>query len=150
MTLYVKRLHKEAVIPKRGSEGAAGYDLYSLIDININSYKKAVIPTGIMMIIPDGYYGRIASRSGLSAKYDIEVGAGVIDSDYRGEIKVILRNFSEFDYVVDKGEKIAQIIIEPIITPNIIDATDLDDNVQTERGENGFGSTGKFDENKKA
>ena len=137
--LRVKKLDPTAFIPAKGSEQAAGYDLFSIEPKVIPAKHKALISTGIAMMIPVGNYGRIAPRSGLAAKNFIDVGAGVIDSDYRGEVKVLLFNFSEVDFQINVGDRIAQLIIEKYTRTDIEEVSDLDD---TARGEGGFGSTG--------
>lgn len=138
--LRVKRTHKDATMPIRASKHAAGYDITSVEDIEILPGGMALVPTGISIAIPTGTYARIAPRSGLTVKYSLDVGAGVIDPDYRGEIKVVLFNHDTIRaYSVKKGERIAQIILERIETPDVIECDDLD---LTERHDRGFGSTG--------
>ena len=128
-----------AIIPTRGTDGAAGYDLYALEDTVINCFQFIPVSTGVSIAIPAGHYGRIAPRSGLSVKHGVMVGAGVIDSDYRGEIKVALATLNGV-YEFKKGDRIAQIIIEPVVTPELVQVDSLDD---SERGHGCFGSTGK-------
>lgn len=135
--LKVKKLSNNATIPSKGSEKAAGYDLFSAYDIIIPKYNKALIKTDIQIELPDGCYGRIAPRSGLSLKYNLDVGAGVIDADYRGNIGVILFNHSDTEYQVQKGDKIAQLICEKIYYSEI---EEVDKLTETKRGINGFGS----------
>lgn len=125
--------------PTRAHETDAGYDLYANEEIMIAAQEKALISTGVKMAIPSGYFGKIFSRSGLAVKSDLEVGAGVIDSGYRGEIKVLLRNHSIIAKLIKRGEKIAQIVFLPYITFNISSVANLD---ESDRGEAGFGSTG--------
>lgn len=137
--LFIKKLSDNATVPTRGSELAAGLDLYSAVDIIIPSHGKSVVMTDISISIPEGYYGRIAPRSGLAAKHFIDVGAGVIDQDYRGNIGVVLFNFSDKEFVVKKGDRIAQLILEKILICNVQLVDDLEN---TNRGEGGFGSTG--------
>ena len=105
--LKVKKLDPNAKLPVRGSAQAAGYDLHANHDSVIPARGKAIIKTGLAMAIPEGNYGRIAPRSGLAAKHMIDVGAGVIDSDYRGEIGVVLFNLSEKDFEVKTYDRIA-------------------------------------------
>ena len=105
--LLVKKLNKVALLPVKGSAFAAGYDLHALEDAKIPARGKALIGTGLAFAIPDGNYGRIAPRSGLAAKHSIDVGAGVIDSDYRGEVKVLLFNLSDTDFEIKAQERIA-------------------------------------------
>ena len=128
-----------AIIPTRGTDGAAGYDLYALEDTVINCFSFIPVSTGVSMAIPASHYGRIAPRSGLTVKHGVMVGAGVVDSDYRGEIKVALATLNGV-YEFKKGDRIAQIIIEPVVTPELTQVDSLDD---SERGDGGFGSTGK-------
>ena len=138
-TMKVKRLVNHAKLPIRGSSGAAGYDLHAAEKCVIPANARGVVKTGIAIEIPEGLYARIAPRSGLSVKKSIDVGAGVVDRDYRGEIGVVLINHSSKDFEVNVGDRIAQMILEQIKTPEVEEQADLD---QTERGEKGFGSTG--------
>jgi len=128
-----------AILPTRGTDGAAGYDLYAIEDVIINCFQFTLVSTGVSMAIPAGHYGRVAPRSGLAVKHGVMVGAGVIDSDYRGEVKVALATLNGV-YNIKAGDRIAQIIIEPIVTPELVQVDSLDD---SERGDGGFGSTGK-------
>jgi dUTP pyrophosphatase len=137
--LQVRLLSPEAVVPKRGSEGAAGYDIYSIEDGIVPAHGKSIVSTGLAITVPSGTYGRIAPRSGLAAKHGISVGAGVIDRDFTGHVKVILFNHSDVDYGFSKGDRIAQLIVERISIPPVAVVNDL---IVTERGEQGFGSTG--------
>ncbi|XP_062079727.1 deoxyuridine 5'-triphosphate nucleotidohydrolase-like [Humulus lupulus] len=135
----VKRLSEKAVIPTRGSPLSAGYDLSSATDTKVPARGKALVPTDLSIAVPEGTYARIAPRSGLAWKHSIDVGAGVIDADYRGPVGVILFNYSDVDFEVKLGDRIAQLIIEKIITPDVMEVEDLD---ATVRGSGGFGSTG--------
>lgn len=137
-TLYIQKLREDAIIPIRGSNEAAGYDLTCLESISVNPFSNVLIPTGIAMKIPYGYYGRIAGRSGVSYKTGLMVNAGVIDSDYRGEIKVLMQNPTDKIISFYKGDKVAQIILEKILIAPIEVVESLN---ETERGSNGFGST---------
>lgn len=131
---------KSAILPTKGTENSAGYDISCCQDTLINSKSYKMLDTGISMKIPNGYFGKIECRSSLACK-GFSVLGGVIDSDYRGEIKVILMNNGELDYNFKKGDRIAQIIIHKIMNNAIIEIVDnLDD---TKRGDGGFGSTGK-------
>ena len=96
--LLIKRLSENAILPTKGSPLAAGYDLYAAGNSMVPAKGKAIVKTGLSMKIPTGNYGRVAPRSGLAAKHFIDVGAGVIDEDYRGEVGVVLFNFSENDF----------------------------------------------------
>ncbi|NXH20846.1 DUT protein, partial [Bucco capensis] len=138
--LRFAKLSENASTPSRGSARAAGYDLYSAYDCVIPPMEKAVVKTDIQIALPSGCYGRVAPRSGLAAKHFIDVGAGVIDEDYRGNVGVVLFNFGKEAFEVKKGDRIAQLICERICYPELEEVQTLDD---TERGEGGFGSTGK-------
>lgn len=137
--LKVKKLTSNAYIPTRGSDKAAGCDLSSAYDYIIEPYGKMIIKTDIAVEIPHGHYGRIAPRSGMTWKFHTDIGAGVIDLDFRGNVGIVLFNHSENELIISKGDKIAQLILEKISIPEIIECTELND---TKRGENGFGSTG--------
>lgn len=137
--LQVKKLVEKAILPVKGSLQAAGYDLHAIDSGVVPKRGKALVGTGLAFGIPEGNYGRIAPRSGLAAKNSIDVGAGVIDSDYRGEVKVLLFNFSDVDFAFNQGDRIAQMIIEKYTMTQIQEMTELD---ATVRGDGGFGSTG--------
>lgn len=137
--LRIKKLSDNAFIPVKGSEHAAGYDLFAIEETVVPARGKILVSTGIAMAIPIGNYGRVAPRSGLAAKNFIDVGAGVIDADYRGEVKVLLFNFAETEFKVNAGDRIAQLIIEKYTRTEIEECDDLD---ATVRGDGGFGSTG--------
>ncbi|RZC42099.1 deoxyuridine 5'-triphosphate nucleotidohydrolase [Asbolus verrucosus] len=129
----------EAFPPTRGSRKAAGYDLKSAFDCTVPARGKALVDTGLKIELPEGCYGRIAPRSGLAVKNFIDVGAGVVDEDYRGVIKVVLFNHSDSPFEIKSGDRIAQFICERIYYPDLEEVKDL---TETERGEGGFGSTG--------
>ncbi|KAF2324554.1 hypothetical protein GH714_015228 [Hevea brasiliensis] len=135
----VKKLSEKAILPTRASPLSAGYDLSSATEAKVPGRGKALIPTDLSIAIPEGTYARIAPRSGLAWKHSIDVGAGVIDADYRGPVGVILFNHSDVDFEVKVGDRIAQLIIQKIMTPDVVEVEDLD---ATVRGEGGFGSTG--------
>ena len=138
--LKVKILSDDATCPTRGSIDSAGYDLYSAHDITIDAGDKGIVKTDIAVAIPQGCYGRIAPRSSLAVNNHIDVGAGVIDRDYRGNICVVLFNHSKTkELVITKGQRIAQLILERIAMADIQLVSDLDD---TTRNQGGFGSTG--------
>ena len=134
-----RRLSEFATIPVRGSALAAGYDLAAADDCVVPARGRALVSTGLSMACPEGTYGRIAPRSGLAWKNMIDTGAGVIDADYRGEVKVLLFNHEQNDFVVKRGDRVAQFILEKICTPEVVVCDDLDASV---RGAGGFGSTG--------
>src|ERR1700761_6245123 len=135
---YIKR-SPHAKDPKRGSRFAAGFDLAASEGQIIPAGKWKVISTGLEIAVPEGTYGRGAPRSGLAAKHGIDVGAGVIDYDYRGIVGVILINHGVVDFEVKIGDRIAQLILEKV---DMADAEEVKELPSTERGENGFGSTG--------
>ncbi|XAR64434.1 dUTP diphosphatase [Bertholletia excelsa] len=137
--LRVKKLSEKAVLPSRASPLSAGYDLSSAAEVKVPARGKALVPTDLSIAVPEGTYARIAPRSGLAWKHSIDVGAGVIDADYRGPVGVILFNYSDADFEVKVGDRIAQLIIEVIMTPEVSEVDDLDTTV---RGAGGFGSTG--------
>ena len=139
MNLRVKKLNQNATLPTRGSGGAVGYDLYSTEELVVPPTHRALVGTGIAIVLPVGVYGRVAPRSGLAVKHGIQVGAGVIDPDYTGEIKVVLFNHGDKDFEVKKGDRIAQLILERCETPEVEEVGEVKD---TERGSKGFGSTG--------
>jgi dUTP pyrophosphatase len=140
MYLYIKLLNENAVSPKKANKFDAGYDLSSIEDMIIPANSRAIVPTGIAVATPINTYARIAPRSGLAAKHGIDVFAGVVDAGYRGEIKVILFNSSNEDFTIKKGDRIAQLILEMIATPETIITNDLPS--IDDRGEGGFGSSG--------
>ncbi len=137
--LRFKKLDPRAVLPKRGSALAAGLDVCSIEEIELAPKQRVMAKTGLAVAIPPGFYGRVAPRSGLASKNGLDVLAGVIDSDYRGEVCCLLYNTGEDIITLAAGSKICQLIIEQIITPEAAWATDLD---ETARGAGGFGSTG--------
>lgn len=137
--MFVKRLSQDAFLPTRGSSESAGLDLYSPIDTVIEPGKRLLIPLDISISIPSSTYGHILPRSGLALKWGIHVGAGVIDSDYRGNVGVLLFNLGELPFVVKRGDRIAQMVIKPYEKVEVEEVEEIDD---TERGKGGFGSTG--------
>jgi dUTP pyrophosphatase len=140
MEMKAKRVHKDAKLPSYGHVGDAGLDLFSVMGCVLKSGEARAISTGIQVAIPDGYVGLIWDKSGISLK-NIHRLAGVIDSGYRGEIKVVMTNLSTEAFSVGKGMKIAQMLIQPIVKVKVVDSDTLDG---TARGEDGFGSTGKY------
>jgi dUTP pyrophosphatase len=138
-TLRFKQIDARAVLPARGSVLAAGLDVCGIEELEIAPKQRVMARTGLAVAIPPGFYGRVAPRSGLAAKKGLDVLAGVIDSDYRGEIVCVLYNTGDETINLPAGSKICQLIIEQIITPEAAWATDLE---ETARGAGGFGSTG--------
>ncbi|XP_026019371.1 deoxyuridine 5'-triphosphate nucleotidohydrolase, mitochondrial isoform X1 [Astatotilapia calliptera] len=137
--LKFAKLSEHATTPTRGSAKAAGYDLYSAYNYSIPPMDKAIVKTDIQIAVPHGYYGRVAPRSGLAAKHFIDVGAGVVDEDYRGNVGVVLFNFGKETFEVKKGDRVAQLVCEKICYPDLVEQETLD---ETDRGTGGFGSTG--------
>ena len=136
--LRFKQLDPRAVLPRRGSALAAGLDVCSIEDVELQPKQRATVRTGLAVAIPPGFYGRVAPRSGLAAKNGLDVLAGVIDSDYRGEIGCVLYNTGDEVIALPAGSKICQLVVEQIITPEAAWVMDLD---ETARGAAGFGST---------
>ncbi|KAI0303119.1 dUTPase-like protein [Russula brevipes] len=137
--LLIKRLSAKGRLPTRGSALAAGYDLYSAEKKVIPARGKALVDTQLSIAVPPGTYGRVAPRSGLASKFMIDTGAGVVDADYRGVLFVLLFNHADVDFTVEEGDRVAQLVIEKIETPSVVEVDDLE---ATLRGANGFGSTG--------
>ncbi len=137
--LSFQRLDPRATLPSRGSSHAAGLDLHSIEDVTLAPQQRALITTGLAVSIPAGFYGRVAPRSGLATKQGLDVMAGVIDADYRGEIRCLLYNAGDEAIFLAAQTKICQLIIEKIITPTAVWADEIS---ETDRGSGGFGSTG--------
>ena len=137
--LKVQKLNNNAALPKRSTAGAGGYDLCASQDCVIPAGGKGLVPTGLSISFPAGLYARIAPRSGLALKKFINVGAGVVDADYRGEVGVVLFNHGDQDFQVKMGDRIAQLILERIDTPPVEEVSGLGETI---RGTGGFGSTG--------
>ena len=145
MQLKIKKLKENARIPKRATEGAAGMDLFACITdaVALAPGQLTVIPTGIAIELPDNSCAAfLYARSGLGVKHGICLsnGVGVIDSDYRGEICVGLCNVSDTTYTIEPGERVAQMVIAPVLIPSVVEVGELG---ETERGSGGFGSTGR-------
>ena len=148
MELKIKKLREGAHIPKRATNGSAGMDLYACIEqpITLEPGQLAIVPTGIAIELPDSSCAALLyARSGLGVKHGICLsnGVGVIDSDYRGEVCAGLCNVSDKPYTIEPEERICQMVIAPVLTPEIVEATELSD---TARGAGGFGSTGRKEE----
>ncbi len=144
MKVELKKLTTTAIIPERGSVSAAGYDLFADVseDVEIKPHETKMIGTGVAIAIPEGYFGGVYARSGLSYKEGLRPAncTGVIDSDYRGEIKVTVHNDSNDTRIVKPGQKMAQLVIQPYLSVEFDEVEELD---ETQRGQGGFGSTGK-------
>ena len=141
MTLRFRKVHPDAVLPSYAHPSDAGMDVRSVDDLVIAPGRRALVRTGLVMLLPPMYEAQVRPRSGLALKSGVTVlnTPGTIDSGYRGEVGVILANFGEADFQVKKGDKIAQIVIAPVTQPEIVETTEVD---ETDRGPGGFGSTG--------
>ncbi|KAJ2942259.1 hypothetical protein O0L34_g15806 [Tuta absoluta] len=137
--LKFTRLSEHAFPPVKGSEKAAGFDLKSAYDYVVPARGKELVKTDLQIELPSGCYGRVAPRSGLAVKNFIDVGAGVIDEDYRGNVGVVLFNHSDQPFTVKTGDRIAQLICEKIYYPELEEVANL---TETKRADGGFGSTG--------
>lgn len=142
--LCVELMDPTAIPPAKNKASDAGYDLHSFETYTINPGESILISTKVKIAIPLGYYGRIASRSGMASKANIEVGAGVVDQGYQNEIMVLLRNFGKFPYLVNKGDRVAQIIITPYLSLPVQTVKSIVEIFgASDRGMKGFGSSGK-------
>ncbi|MEX0877620.1 MAG: dUTP diphosphatase [Candidatus Spechtbacterales bacterium] len=139
MKIFVQKLDPSAKLPSYAHEGDAGMDLFSFEDAILLPGEKILISTGIKIAIPSGYGGFVWDKSGIATKHHIKTMAGVIDSNYRGELKIALTNLGKESYNIKKGEKIAQLVVKPISRAQIKETEEFD---ETERGEEGFGSSG--------
>ena len=137
--LRFAKLTQNAFAPHKGSKMAAGFDLRSAYEYKIPPRGKLVAKTDLAVSLPAGTYGRIAPRSGLAAKRHIDVGAGVVDADYTGNVGVVLFNHADEEFAIEKGDRIAQLICEKVAYPDLEEVDSVED---TERGQGGFGSTG--------
>ncbi|MHC1685666.1 MAG: dUTP diphosphatase [Clostridiaceae bacterium] len=140
--LKVKKIHEDAIIPNFAHPGDAGMDLFSVDKLVINPTESALVPTGICIELPEDTEAQVRPRSGLALKHSVTVlnSPGTIDEGYRGEIKVILINHGKKPFIIEKGDKIAQMVVKPIYNIDILEVEALD---ESERGEGGFGSTGR-------
>lgn len=143
-TIYVKKLREGAILPTYGSAGAAGADLYACLDapVTIQPGETAFLPTGLAMEVPEGCAGLVYARSGLATKRGLAPAnkVGVVDSDYRGELHVALHNHGTQSQTIQPGDRVAQLLITPVLTPAYALVEELSD---TCRGDGGFGSTGR-------
>jgi dUTP pyrophosphatase len=140
MELKVKKIHPAAKLPLYGHSGDAGFDLFASVDVSLVPGDLKPVPTGIQMAIPAGFVGLVWDKSGVSLK-GVHCLAGVVDAGYRGEVQVVLINLGRDVYEIKAGMKIAQMLIQPVRTVEILETASLDD---TSRGEGGFGSTGLY------
>lgn len=141
MTLSFRRIHPDAVMPAYAHASDAGMDVRSVRELVIPPGGRALVPTGLVVNLPAGYEAQVRPRSGLALKAGVTVlnSPGTIDAGYRGEIGVILANFGQDDFKVNVGDRIAQLVIAPVLQPVVVEATEVD---STDRGAGGFGSTG--------
>jgi len=140
MKLQIQRIHPDAKLPSYAYEGDAGMDLFSVEDIAVAPGEKVLVATGLKLAVPAGYAGFVWDKSGLAAKHHMKTMAGVLDSNYRGELKVVITNLGSQPYEVRSGEKVAQLVIAPIATPDVEEVDEIEAN--DIRGEKGFGSSG--------
>lgn len=141
MTLRFKKIHTDATLPSYAHASDAGMDVRSVEDVTVPAMGRVLVHTGLVMLLPPMYEAQVRPRSGLALKHGITVlnTPGTIDSGYRGEVCVILANFGDSDFQVKKGDKVAQIVVAPVVQAEIEAASDID---ETDRGAGGFGSTG--------
>ena len=141
MTLRFKKIHPGAMLPAYAHASDAGMDVRSVEDVTIPARGRALIHTGLVMLLPKGYEAQVRSRSGLAIKNGVSVlnSPGTIDSGYRGEVGVILANFGDADFEIKAGDKIAQIVVAPVTLAAVEEVDEID---ETDRGTGGFGSTG--------
>ncbi|MBI5065702.1 dUTP diphosphatase [Candidatus Woesearchaeota archaeon] len=139
MGIRVQRIDKTLELPQFARKGDAAFDLRSAVDLVIQPSQKEIIPTGLKVAVPEGYAGLIWDRSGMAAKHSLTTMAGVLDSGYRGEIKIVMINLGKEAVQITKGMRVAQMLVQPVLNMEIEEVEELED---TERGEGGFGSTG--------
>jgi len=139
MKIQIKKLHADAIIPKFALAGDAGMDLFSVEDVILKPGQRISCPTGIAIKIPNGYVGLVWDKSGPSHKFGIKTLGGVFDSNYTGEYQIGMINLSQADFIIKKGQKIAQVLIQKVEKPEIEEVDELE---QTNRGDARFGSTG--------
>lgn len=139
MKIPAKKLYKDAELPKMMKDGDAAMDFYSYKDYELLPGQKIIVETGVAIAIPRGFWGNVRDRSGLAAKHDIHTMGGVIDSNYRGEVQIIMINLGKEKYNIKKGDRICQMIIQRHEDVEIEEVSELD---ETNRGENRFASSG--------
>lgn len=139
MTIKIKKTNSDAILPQYAHPGDAGMDFFSNEELTLKPGERKLVPTGISMAIPIGYVGLFWDKSGIASKFGIKSMAGVIDAGYRGEIKILLHNISNEEFKIEKGMKIAQMLIQPVEQKELIEVNDLE---ETQRSDGGFGSTG--------
>lgn len=139
MGIRVQRIDKTLELPQFARKGDAAFDLRSAVDVVLQPMHKEIIPTGLKIAVPEGYAGLIWDRSGMAAKHSLTTMAGVLDSGYRGEIKIVIINLGKEAVQITKGMRVAQMLVQPVLNMEIEEVEELED---TERGDGGFGSTG--------
>lgn len=139
MTLAIKKLHPDAIVPSYAHPGDAGMDLFSVIEATLQPGERQAIPTGIAMHLAEGTVGLVWDKSGRALKEGLKTMAGVIDAGYRGEVQIVIVNLGQEPLIIEKHQKIAQLLIQPVLSPTIQEVESLED---SSRGEGGFGSTG--------
>ncbi len=140
MELKIQRIHEDAKLPLYQHKGDAGLDIFSSVDCVLEAGEVKPVPTGIKMAVPGGYVGLVWDKSGISLR-GVHRLAGVIDSGYRGEVRVVMVNLGNEAFVIEKGMKIAQLLVQPVTEMKVVETEELE---TTSRGEEGFGSTGKY------
>lgn len=140
MSVVLLKLSSGASMPVLGSHGAAGLDLASTEAYSIGPGERQAVSTGVSMSLPRGMFGKMEGRSGLAVEHGIVVGGGVVDSDYTGEIKVVLINTGNHSFVINKGDRIAQLLLQCHVANPVISV--VEELPETKRGDDGFGSTG--------
>lgn len=140
ITVQVKLLHPDAKVPSYGRPGDAGLDLCAIEDVTLSPNEQKIVKTGLAIVIPPGTVGLVWDRSGMAAKNGVKSMAGVIDHTYRGELGVVLVNVTKQNYEIKKGDRVAQLLVQPIYTAQVSVVDELD---ETHRGSGGFGSSGR-------
>lgn len=139
MKLLVQKLSPDAILPKYANPGDAGLDIFANETVTLSPNEKKTIKTGIAFALPENHVGLVWDKSGLASKFNLHTFAGVIDESYRGELQIVLGNFGTQPYTIEKGQKIAQLLVQPITYAQVEEVSALN---TTQRGTGGFGSTG--------
>ncbi len=140
MELKIQRIHEDAKLPLYQHKGDAGLDIFSSVDCVLEAGEVKPVPTGIKIAVPNGYVGLVWDKSGISLR-GVHRLAGVIDSGYRGEVRTVMVNLGNEAFIIEKGMKIAQLLVQPVTEVKVVETEELE---KTSRGEEGFGSTGKY------
>jgi len=139
MKIKIKRIDKEIELPRYSRKGDAALDIRSAEDCTIKPLERKIVKSGVALELPEGYAGLVWDRGGIAAKHGIHTMAGVLDSNYRGELMIVLKNLSEKDFEIKKGDRIAQLLIQPVIKA---DVEEVDELSESNRGDKGFSSSG--------